>query len=276
VRWRVALTLWPLAWTAGCAGFESGRFRTVEVTAPVGSSLWRGLPLREGQIIVIEQDEPQSFLLALLAEEYRPFVHAGLVVLDGGEPRVYEAWAIYKPRLGGRPTRDPGGGVRSVPLESFLRRDGIIAIHDPPPGVEGARAAAFARANLRVPFDEFFDARTPGAFYCAEFVARALEAGGAPGYSGTAVSGNPSVRTLLRWFEVSAPRLLLAGDLLHDTQRRALIDRVRGPQEIERHFAERRELHRRFTPDQKLGNVFRWNGVALRWRPTLERALARP
>ncbi len=229
---------------------------------------WRGLRLRDGQVIVIEDDEALSFALNLLASEYRPYVHAGLIVLEDGQPFVYEAWAIYKPRLSGRPTRNPGGGVRRVTLDSFLRRPGIIAIHEPPPGADGAAAADYARASLaaRTPFDEFFDAGDAASVYCAEFVARAWEAGGAAPADGIAVSGNPSVRMLLEWFEVRAPRLVLAGELLRGN-RIALIDRQRNLAQIERHFARRRELHRRFTGDQRLGNVFRWSGMSLAFRP---------
>lgn len=229
---------------------------------------WRGLRLREGQAIVIEDDKALDFALSLLAAEYQPYVHAGLIVLEDGQPFVYEAWAIYKPRMSGRPTRDPGGGVRRVTLASFLRRPGVIAIHEPPPDADGAIAANYARDRLaaRTPFDEFFDARDQRSMYCAEFVARAWEAGGASPFQGIAVNDNPSVRQLLDWFEVRAPRLVLAGELLRG-ERIALIDRQRSLAQIERHFARRRELHRRFTRDQRLGNVFRWNGLSLGFRP---------
>jgi hypothetical protein len=238
-------------------------------------SNWRGAPAREGQIIVIEQDDALSFLLTLMAEVYQPYIHAGLVVVDEGRPYVYEAWAIYKPRWQGRPTRDPGGGVRRVTLSSFLRRAGIIAIHDPPDGVNVADVVGFARASLaaRIPFDEFFDSRDSRALYCAEFVARALEAGGARPYDGVALSTNPSVRKLLDWFEVRTPRVVMAGTLLRGTQRRLLLDRSRDALAIEDHFARRRELHGRFTRDQRLGNLFRWNGLTLKFRPQVARWL---
>lgn len=236
-----------------------------------GVTEWHGLRLRDGQVAVIEDGEPLSFALNLLAEEYRPYVHAGLIVMDDGQPFVYEAWAIYKPRFSGRPTRDPGGGVRRVTLSSFLRRPGIIAIHEPPPGVDGAVVARYARAAhaTRTPFDEFFDSRDARSVYCAEFVARAWEAAGAAAFAGIAVNGNDSVRELLDWFEVRAPRLVLAGELLQGA-RVGLIDRKRNLAQIGRHFERRRELHRRFTRDQRLGNVFAWNGMTLRFRPQVE------
>jgi hypothetical protein len=279
VRHAALILLPALALLAGCAGFHPGRFSTVQVTpAAKGSATWHGLPIHDGQIIVFEEDRPLSFLLTLPGVQYQPYVHAGLVVFDAGQPQVYEAWAIYKPRLHGRPTRGARGGVRRVSLASFLERRGIIAIHDPAPAVDRAAVLAFARASLAsgIGFDEFFDAEDPRTMYCAEFVARALEAGGAPRFTGVPVSSNPSLRRLLDWFEVRAPRLVLAGELLRDTERRVLIDRHRGAAEIEQHFARRRELHRRFTTEQRLGNLFRWTGMALRFRPQIERYLRAP
>jgi hypothetical protein len=236
---------------------------------------WRGLPLRQAQIIVIERGTAQSFVMALLAEQYFPYTHAGLVVLDDGEPYVYESFAVLKPRLRGRPTRDAGGGVQRVPLASFLRRKGTIAIHDAPPGVDREAVVAFARARLaaRTPFDEFFDARDAHAVYCTEFVARALEAGGAPPYPGIPVTANASARKLLDWLEVRAPRLLLAGEVLRDTRRRVLIDQWHTREQIDSLAARRRELHRRFTRDQRLGNVVRFGGWSLQWQPQLARYL---
>jgi hypothetical protein len=232
---------------------------------------WQGLPIAAGQIIVNEKFSSTSLALALLVERYEPYTHAGLVVFDDGSPYVYEAWAIYKPRLSGRPTRNAGGGIRRVSLASFLRRGGTIAIHEPPAGVDRDAVVAYARARRaeRTGFDEFFDARDPGKMYCTEFVARALEAGGAPPFDGIAVNANPSVRVMLDWFEVRAPRLLMVGELLRDTRRIVLLDRRRGLAQIDIEFARRRELHRRFTSDQKLGNVFRWTGFGLAFRPSV-------
>jgi hypothetical protein len=165
-----------------------------------------------------------------------------------------------------------------VSLESFLRRAGTIAIHDPPPGVDRARAVAYARARLaaRTRFDEFFDSRDSRTLYCSEFVARALEAGGARTFAGVPVTRNRSVRVGLDWFEISAPTLIVAGELLEGTQRRALLDRRRGPAEVISLVERRRELHRRFTADQRLGNVLEWNGVTARFRPQVRAYLEAP
>ncbi|MBC8026455.1 MAG: hypothetical protein H7Y89_10710, partial [Steroidobacteraceae bacterium] len=95
---------------AGCATFDPARYETVVVSEPAGAT-WRGVPVREGQIAVIERPSATSVLLSFVAERYEPFIHAGLVVFDDGEPYVYEAMGVFKPHLTGRPTRGMGGGV---------------------------------------------------------------------------------------------------------------------------------------------------------------------
>jgi hypothetical protein len=269
--WLVAVLV-----LSGCTSLDPARFATAEIGA--GRPTWRGLPIEDGQVIVIENDGALPFMLKLLVQRFEPYVHAGLIVFDDGVPQVYEAWAIYHLRLSGRPTRDPGGGIRRVSLDSFLRRAGTIAIHDPPAGVDRVKSVAYARAQLaaRTRFDEFFDARDTRTLYCSEFVARALEAGGAGAFAGVRVTDNRSVRVGLDWFEVSAPTLIVAGELLAGTQRQALLDRRRAPAEVASRLERRRELHRRFTADQRLGNVLEWNGVRAAFRPSIRAYLDAP
>ncbi len=258
----------------GCASFGPARYETI-VVPESEIATWRGVPVRDGQIAVIERPGATSLLLSLIADRYEPFIHAGLVVFDDGEPYVYEAMGVFKPHLKGRPTRGMGGGVRRVKLAAFLARDGIVALYEPEAVVDRNLVADFARTHLaaRTPFDEVFDARDARSFYCVEFVARALEAGRSTPLAGVPLSSNPSMRVVLDWLEIESPTILLAGELLDENRRALLADRRRTRGQIEAYFERKRELHRRFTADQRLGNAFEWGVLGLKLRPKVREFL---
>ena len=259
---------------AGCASFDPARYETIVVPKSAVAT-WRGMPVREGQIALIERPSATAVLLSFVAERYEPFVHAGLVVFDDGEPYVYEAMGVLKPHLTGRPTRGMGGGVRRVKLSAFLARDGIVALYEPEAAVDRQVAVAFARAHLaaRTPFDDTFDARDTRRLYCVEFVARALAAGGSTRVAGVKLSANRSMRVVLDWLEIDSPTILLAGELLDDDRRVLLADRRRTHAQIDAYFERKRELHRRFTADQRLGSVFDLGVLGLRLRPKVQEFL---
>jgi hypothetical protein len=267
---RIALTwLVLLPCFGGCASLDVARYSTLVRGPLLIADGWRGLPVADGQIIVTEKPSAMALLLSLAVERFEPFVHAGLVVFDDGRPQVYEAFGSLRPHFGGRPTRGMGGGVRRVPLQTFLARGGITAIYEPAAGMDRAGLARFARAALRdrLRFDDVFDSRDERRVYCVEFVARALASASGERFTGVPLSRNASMRRLLDWFEISAPHLLLAGQLVDEDRRVLLLDPERSPRRIAGYFARKRELHRRFSADQRLGNVFEWTGAALRLRP---------
>jgi hypothetical protein len=262
------MSLLALLTLGGCAGVDLAHYRTLERGPVASQASWRGLPLADGQIIVTEKPGPMALLISLTAQRFEPYVHAGLIVFDGGKPYVYESFGMLMPHFGGRPTRGMRGGVRRVPLEAFLRRGGITAVYEPAADVDRVALVAFARDTLahRVRFDDVFDGRDPRRMYCVEFVARALQAASARPIEPVPLSANASMRVLLDWFEIDAPDLWLAGALLDGSRQVLLMDPRRPRARIDDYFARKRELHRRFTPDQRLGAVFEWRR-GLRLRP---------
>jgi Permuted papain-like amidase enzyme, YaeF/YiiX, C92 family len=230
------------------------------------------LPLASGQIILIERPAPMSLYLSLMAERYVPFIHAGIVVMDEGTAYVYEAFGTFGIRVTGSPADDMHGGIRRVTLKSFLRRDGFIAVFEPPPGVDRSSLVEFARHHLarKTPFDGYFDTADAGRYYCVEFVARALEASGGPRVRGSQVTTNRSAGSVLDWLKTAGPELLLAGDLV-DTQRPlALVSRRYSREQMAAYFELKKELHRRFTAQQPLGSLFRWRWQNLEYRPLVQ------
>ncbi len=228
-----------------------------------------GLPVRDGLVVLIERPAPASLFLSLAAQRHAPFIHAGLIVMERKGPMVYESFGSFTPWRRGPPTRHMAGGVRKVTLRSFLQRPGFIEAYAPPPDVDVAAVIRYAQAHLarRTAFDGHFDADDAAAFYCVEFVARALAAGGAAPLQPAPLSSNASMRAVLDWLEVNPSGLLLAGDLAGPQRRMWRVSRFYRPDQIDRYFALQRELHARFTPEQKLGALFAWRSSRLHWRP---------
>jgi hypothetical protein len=245
---------------------------TREIADRPGAELsYRGLPLSSGQVIVSERGSASSLLVSLLTEEFHPFVHSGLVVIDEQKPFVYEAVGSFGPHLSGPPTDALKGHIRRVPLDKYLARHAFVAIYDPPATVDRAAAAAYARTQRqrRTPFDPYFDASDDRALYCTEFVAHALAAGGMEWVAASPVRDNHSLEVVRDWLKIRAPAIILAGSLVSDERRVALVSRRYSPAQMETYFALKSELHRRFTPDQKLGNVFARTGGGVKLRPAV-------
>ena len=269
---RIGLVLALIFALNGCAGFDPAKTRTV-VVSPGAGTTWRGLPVETGQIIMNEHPGATSLFLSLTAQRFAPYVHAGIVVMEEGSPFVYESMGIILPLPWRTPNQSVGGGVRRISLDTFLLRGGIVAIYSPNPAIDREALAEFARERWREkkPFDGHYDAGDAAKYYCVEFVARALESAGAPPLELAPITRNPSVRVGLDWLDIDPPGFLLAGELVTDDRRTALISNRFTEHEISRYFDLKRELHRRFTEDQRVGNVMYWTGSGLRLRPTVDR-----
>ena len=263
---------------AGCAGFDPAGYRafaispTVEAAPAPGRLAWHGLPLETGQIIVTEHPGGASLFLSLATRDFSPYLHIGLIAIEQNQPYVYEAMGAMLPMPWARPNAHMGGGVQRVTLARFLARGGIIAIYAPPPIADRHVLAEFMRSSWRdfVPFDSRYDARDSSKYYCVEFVARALEAAGAAPVRATPVTRNASMRVALDWLDIRTGELLMAGSVIANERRVALVSRGLSETEIERYFLLKRELHRRFTPDQRLGSVVFWHRQKLRLRPRVD------
>lgn len=253
---------------AGCANLDLANFRTASAAPASMVATWQGLPIESGQIIVSEQPGPESLFLSLSSQRYAPWNHAGVVVVEDGDTYVYESFGSYFPMPWERPNDRMGGGVRRVTLETFLQRNSISAVYETPASLDSAAVVAFVREHRRLHtgFDGRFDDRDPSRFYCTELVARALEAGGAPVFRGGPFTGNRSMRVALDWLRMNSPDLLIAGDIVAEFRRVALLSAPYSEAEIAAYFELKRELHRRFTADQRLGDVFAWTGSQLRVR----------
>jgi hypothetical protein len=263
---RVALCLA----IGGCAHFDPAAMKTYSVTASTPPEVaYHGLPLRAGQLIVSEQGTPISLFISLVGRRFYPFAHAGVIAIEGGEPYVYESVAAIGPALWKPPTDAASGAIRRTRLDAYVGRQRIVAIYDPPANVDRERVAAFARDGYthHLRFDPYFDFDDHSAVYCSEFVALALEAGGYRQIDVTPVTANPSMQVVLDWLKIRSRGIVFAGSLVERSQPVALLSSALTPAQIRAYFAAKRELHRRFTDDQRLGNVFVWRFDGLHFRP---------
>lgn len=233
------------------------RAATAGATAPASID-YHGIPLRDGQLVVSEQASPLSVLLALLSADASPWIHVGIIAIEDGIPYLYESNGQLRPTWSsGPPTATVGGGVRRMTLDWFVANQSYIAIHQPPAAADPARLVAFARQShaQHIRFDPWFDLDDADRMYCTEFVALALAAAGAPPARTAPVNQNRSIDVVLEWLQVDAEYMIPAAALVADSERVALISRRHSPVQVSAWFALRGELHRRFTADQKIGNV---------------------
>jgi hypothetical protein len=254
-----------------CTPLDQGTYRTWQVDPrPAGdASDFHGIPVESGQVVLSEQGTPQSVFLRLIMEQPGRFVHSGILVVEDGRPMLYEAQGRIAIHFRGPPTDAVRGGVRKVPFEQFVREQRFVGIFDPPSAVDRAKVAAFAqRARADgTGFDPYFDLQDQTRLYCTEFVARALEAGGAAPRQVMPRNANASLRVVTDWLRFEAPAIIPPSALVADARRVALVSAQHTPAQLEAYFAMNAELHRRFTPEQRLGNVFtfsRFSGLGLR------------
>ncbi len=217
-----------------------------------------GLPLETGQIVLAEGGNPYSLLFSLCTERYFDFTHAGIIVMEDGKPWIYEMTGEYKPGIDDRPTDGIEGGCRRIGLEKYARGYLYLEVFDPPEGVDGLAVAAWAKKQLTddTPFDPYFNYAEHETLFCTEYVQLALEAGGAPPIELAATQQHPSMRRLLGWLDVDQEAGLPAGLLVNAPRSIGALGSLPTLKAAQGYFAAKRELHRRFTPDQQLGNLF--------------------
>lgn len=229
---------------------------------------------RPGQLVASEQGSAQGLFLSLFAAEPHDFVHTGMVVADPDGLFVYETNGFLRAEIGGTPAQRVAGGARRVPWDEFVGGQRFVAVFDPPAGLDVDRAIGWLRERLGTPFDLRFDPRDDAALYCSELTAKALAAGGAPPPLAP-FNTNASLGAVRDWIGSIADGLYVPPAITGPGPPVALVSRWHSRRQIHAYFAAKRELHRRFTADQTLGNVIGyspWRG--LRLRPPVQGFLA--
>lgn len=278
------LTLLLAAWLAlgGCgahgAAGKGVPLRTLEIReGETRVPNHYGLPLATGQILLGDGGGPISALYTLFPEKYQTSIHAGILALEDDGPHVYEAMGRLMVSLARRPTDAVRGRIFRTPLELFVQRQRFVEVYDLPPSVDPGKVAAYARDHhrRRTPFDPYFDFEDHGALCCTEFVALALEAGGAPLPELSPFRRNPSLTLVREWLGISPAGLIPAAALVDADRYVGTLSTFSSLTTLRMFFALKRELHLRFTEEQRLGNIFRWTGGGLRFREEIQDYLVR-
>lgn len=248
------------------------------VAAQDAAIRYGGLTLRSGQIIVADSYNAKSVLMTLSLRDFTTFTHSGVLAIENGRPVVYETYADTRFWHKGPPTDAMKGTAQRSTLAQYVEGFGHVEIYDPPERLDRRALVRFARESYRngVPYDPYF---SPGrrSYYCSELVAYALEAGGGSP-SRTKGHGNESLARVRRWLGITADAFYSPDVLIENSNYRGAITRFGSRTTYRAYRAAKREIHRRFTEDQKLGNVFYLAGLRPKLREPIrafiDRAIA--
>ena len=269
---RFLAVLLPAVFLAGCS---QPLQRTSVMTWEVPGQADDTLPLESGQIVMTSSIASLDIFATLLPVTYNPYIHAAVLSVEDGRPYVYEQYGRHWVNpFADSPTDMVTGRVKRVPLTEFMTRYDHIEIWDAG-SYDKQTIVAFARRHfaLKTPFDPYFDHSEQKAMYCTEFVALALEAGGAAPFEPVPNRENRSARVVLDWLKVP-PELIQADSLIASGRRLATLSDNRTMTDIHVLDAVKQELYRRFTCDQKVGNLFRVSGPSVMLRPPVAEFLA--
>jgi len=278
--------LLAIAALSACTGLGPQHYSTWQTDKPYGVAApvavpqasidFHGIPVRDGQLVVSEQGSPLSLLMSLLIADASPWIHIGIIAIDDGVPYLYETNGQIHPTWSSPPTAAVGGGMRRMTLEWFVANQTFIAIYAPPVGADPEKIVEFARQSYaqHIPFDAYFDLSDASRMYCTEFVALALTAADAPPVQASALNPNPSIRVIADWLQLRAETLMPAGALVEHSERVALVSKGHSRAQFSAYFSLKQELHRRFTLDQKVGNVLSFSSfTGLGFQPSVREVI---
>jgi hypothetical protein len=266
----------PLAASTGCVT-QTLEYSTRAVYMDPSKSTPGRLPFETGQILLSEAPGPHGILFTLAPNRFFRFTHSAIIVLDDrGEPYVYDMSAEFKPTLATTPPESLHGGVRKTSLADYVGIHLYVEIFDPPTGVDRQKMAKKVLEIERagVDFDAHWDFANDEKLFCSEFIVDVLEAGGAPRPPLVGLTENQSLRRVLEWFGVSTVESLPAAALPRE-KLVAAFSRWPTRASATAYLEAKRELYRRFTPDQRIGDLLELDGLDVNLRPPIAELLDR-
>jgi hypothetical protein len=256
----LALFLAPLA----CASSPSVHTNLLGARADAAHPAnFLGMPLRSGQLLLTESPEATSFVFAMIPKRFHYFTHAGIISLENDEPVVYEvSGEIVTFPFHSKVLDNVSGEVHRRPLLQYAAANLYAEVMDLPPGVDGEKVAAYARDAFarKVPFDPYFRWDDHSSLFCTELIELAMRAGGAKPRELLPINDNPSLAVGIRWLGVPANGALPAGMYYDPALYVGAFGQFRDRTEAYAYFEAKRELHRRFQRNQRLGFLFTLSG----------------
>lgn len=233
--------------------------RTDEARQPT----YNGLAITSGQLVLTESPDATSYVFVLIPGKFYAFTHVAIISVEDGEPWVYDVTGEVKTfPLKSRLMDNVTGKMYRRRLFEYIAPNLHAEIYDPPEGADGEKIAAFARQKFRegVEFDAFFDFNDHSKLFCTELVALAIEHAGGPRIAPVPSNPNPSVIEGMRWLGVPPGEALPAGLFADPSRYVAALGQFPSRTAAWSYFEAKRELHRRFTMDQRLGYLLTLGG----------------
>lgn len=261
---------------SGCTSLNIESFSTFEIsdntgvlTQSDGAIDFHGMPLKSGQIIVSDSNTALNLIVSLTDKQYHPYAHAGIISIERGKPYVYHAIAELRLLFKGSPTDLTKGFITRTPLITFLKGKTVVAVYNPLSAALGKSMADFAKRSHaeKLRYDALFDPTDRSKVYCSEFIVSAIEFGGGTPIPLRPRNRHPSIDTIYQWLSIETKAHYFVHDLVSNNDRVVLLSDSLTPGQVELYFTLREELHRRFTPDQKIGNIMSWTGYGVALRP---------
>jgi hypothetical protein len=246
----------------GCAVYSLPRVNVYDVRQDEEHPpTYGGISIHSGQLVLTESPEPTSFVFMLIPDKFYCFTHAGIIVMENGEPWVYEvSGELATFPVHERVLDNVSGKTMRRRLFEYTAASLYTEIIDPPEGVDGEKVSAFAREQYKkkTPFDPYFRWDEHDSLFCTELVELALRAGGArPTEPGPALE-QPSLLIVKRWLGVPTGEALPAGFYHNESRMVAAMGQFRTRGAAFAYFEAKRELYRRFSKkDQRMGYVFK-------------------
>lgn len=248
----------------GCATVSLPPVRVLGSSADEArKATYNGLPIKSGQFILSESPDATSFVFALIPEKFHPFTHVAVISVEDGEPWVYDVTGEVKTLpLKKRLMDNVTGKMYRRRLFEYVAPNLYAEIYDPPEGVDGEKIAAYVRQKYAegVEFDAFFNFHDHDKLFCSELAALALESAGGPRIVPERSSPNPSIVAGMKWLGVP-PGEAVPAALFGDPSRYVgALGQFSSRTAAWSYFEAKRELHRRFTTDQRLGYLLSIDG----------------
>lgn len=279
-RWLCSLfVIWVGA--TSCASVSQHERITVLWKRPGNGTVGTlGLPLRTGQLVLSEAPGPYRLLFGLGTRRFHRFTHSALLVLENGEPYVYDYAGDFKPTFASTPADAIRGGLRRTSLWRYITAHLYVEIVEPPlqPGRKLDRKRLLANLSeikrRKVPFDAHWDFNDRSAYFCTEFLAVVYAGTGMQLPPLEPLTANPSLLHVLRWFGMRDDMSLPAGTFANPQRRVAAFSQWGSLAAVDAYFAAKAELHRRFTPNYRVGTIFELDGKDVKVRQPIEDFLA--
>ena len=109
-------------------------------------------------------------------------------------------------------------------------------------------------------FDSYFDFNDHSKLFCSELVAMAIESAGGPVIKPEPSNPNPSIIEGMKWLGVPPGEALPAGLFADPARYVGALGQFHTRTAAWSYFEAKRELHRRFTMDQRMGFMLSIDG----------------